>query len=291
MPTILQVSDTHLSPRNGLFLDGLEALRRRAEQLRPDLTVFTGDLSLDGADREEDLAFAAERLRAFPGALMFLPGNHDVGSHPCSMPQQPVDGPRLARFARHFGAGRGAADLPGWRVVGLDTEVLGSGLPEEAAQAAFLAKTAATAGERRIALFLHKPVYVGKPGQAVADPWSVPPEARASLRPLLAHPGLRLVASGHLHVFRQMAEGQVARIWAPAASFVMRPEEQDGMPGERRCGALLHRLEPDAVATGMVVPDGMPTIWIEDVRHLTYPRAGQEGVRSATRPPEQTDPV
>jgi alkaline phosphatase D len=273
MPTILQVSDTHLSPRNGLFLDGLEALRRLAERARPDLTVFTGDLSLDGADREEDLEFAAERLRAFPGALMFLPGNHDTGSHPCSMPHQPVDAPRRARFARHFGPGLGMADLAGWRVVGLDTEVLGSGMAEEAAQAAFLAEAAATAGARRIALFLHKPVFVGRPDDPVADPWSVPPEARASLAPLLGHPGLRLVASGHLHVFRRVEEGRVARVWAPAASFVMQPEEQDGMPGERRCGALLHRLEADEVATEMVVPEGLPTTWIEDVRHLTYPRA------------------
>lgn len=273
MPTILQVSDTHLSPRNDLFLDSLEALRRLAERLRPDLTVFSGDLSLDGADREEDMAFAAERLRAFPGALMFLPGNHDVGSHPSSMPHQLVDEPRLARFVRHFGPGRGLVDLPGWRVVGLDTEVLGSGLPEEAAQATFLAEAAATAGDRRIALFLHKPVFIRQPHAPVADPWSMPPEARASLAPLLAHTGLRLVASGHLHVFRRATEGRVARIWAPAASFVMRPEEQDGIPGERRCGALLHRLEADEVVTEMVVPDGMPTVWMEDVRHLTYPPA------------------
>jgi alkaline phosphatase D len=272
MPTILQVSDTHLSPRNGLFLENLEALRQLALREAPDLTVFTGDLSLDGADRDGDMDFAAERLRAFPGPLMFLPGNHDVGSHPTNMPHQIVDARRLARFTARFGPGRGLVDLPGWRVIGLDTEVLDSDLPEEHAQAAFLQEAAATAGDRRLAVFQHKPVFIGQPEDAAADPWSVPPAARASLAPLLGHAGLRLVASGHLHVWRRAQEGRVARIWAPAASFVMEPEEQDGIPGERRCGALVHRLGADAVETEMVVPEGMRTHWIADVRHLTYPR-------------------
>jgi alkaline phosphatase D len=271
MPTILQVSDTHLSPRNGLFLDNLEALRRIALGVRPDLTVFSGDLSLDGADREEDLAFAAERLRAFPGALMFLPGNHDVGSHPCSMPHQLVDATRLARFRRHFGPGRGAVDLPGWRVVGLDTEVMDTGVAEEADQAAFLAGAVQGLGARRLALFLHKPLFVEAQDTTRPDPWTVPPAARTALAPALAHPALRLVASGHLHMIRRRVVGQVAHLWAPAASFMMGPEDQDGIEGDRRCGALLHRLGADAVDTE-VVTEGIESIHLDTVRHRTYPR-------------------
>lgn len=273
MPTILQVSDTHLSPRNGLFLDNLEALRRLALRARPDLTVFSGDLSLDGADREEDMAFAAERLRAFPGELMFLPGNHDIGSHPASMPHQLVNETRLQRFRRHFGPGRGVADLPGWRVIGLDTEVMDTGVAEEAAQRAFLDQAMAGIGERRIALFLHKPLFVEDPGATAPDPWSVPPAAHGSVAPVLSHPGLRLVASGHLHMFRRREFGAVAHVWSPAASFMMSLEEQDGIEGERACGALLHRLGPDGVETE-VVTEGVETIDIAAVRHLTYPRPG-----------------
>jgi alkaline phosphatase D len=267
MPTILQISDTHLSPRNGLFLDNVATLRRIAEDRRPDLTVFSGDLSLDGADREDDLAFAAELLRAFPGAHLFIPGNHDTGSHPVGMPHQPVNAERLARYRRFFGDGFGAVDLPGWRAIGLNTEIMATGVEEEA-QAAFVAATAATIGDRRLALFLHKPDFVTTPDDPAIDVWSVPPASRPGLAPLLGHPALRLVASGHLHMFRQKAEGAVSRIWCPAASFVMTPDQQDNLQGLRRCGALLHHLAEDGVTTEML---DLPDTWAADVKHLTYP--------------------
>jgi alkaline phosphatase D len=200
MPTILQISDAHLSPRSPLFRANFEALRRMAEAASPDLVVATGDLSLDGADRAEDLAFAAELHRAFPAPLLAVPGNHDVGSHPRTMPHQPVDAARMTRFRAHLGEGHGVVDMPGWRIVALNSEVMGTGLPDETAQAEALAGYATGAGDRRIALFLHKPVFVTEPHDPTFDYWSVPPQARPALAPLLGHPALRLVASGHLHL-------------------------------------------------------------------------------------------
>lgn len=270
MPTILQLSDAHLSPRNTLFRANFACIRQAATATPPDLVVATGDLSLDGADRDEDLALAAEMHRAFPAPLLALPGNHDVGSHAHTMPRQPIDAARLDRFAAHLGAGRGLVDLPGWRVVGLNSEVMGTGLAEETAQIAFIAEAAAGAGARRIALFLHKPVFVTDPADPIFDYWSVPPHARASLAPLLDHPGLRLVASGHLHVHHHEMRGKVAFAWAPPLSFVVRAEEQAGLPGTRCTGALLHHLHEDHVETVLLSPPGMEMPLLGDIRHLTY---------------------
>ncbi len=271
MPSILQLSDAHLSPRNTLFRGNLERIREAVAASPPDLVMASGDLSLDGADREEDLALAAELHRAFPGPLLALPGNHDVGSHPRTMPRQPFGTTRLERFRRHLGPGRGVVDLPGWRVVGLNSEVMGTGHAEEAEQAAFIAEAASGAGERRIALFLHKPVFVTGPEDPTFDYWSVPPHARASLAPLLEHRGLRLVASGHLHLYRQERRGRVLFAWAPPLSFVVNPAEQAGLPGERLCGALLHRLLEDEVETVLLAPPGMETPGLDELRHQTYP--------------------
>jgi len=272
MPTILQVSDAHLSPRNDLFRANLARIRALAEAPVPDLVVASGDLSLDGADCEEDLALAALLHGAFPAPLLALPGNHDVGSHPHTMPQQPFDTARLERFQAHLGAGRGVVDLPGWRVVGLNSEVMGTGHSEEAAQAAFITEAAAGAGERRIALFLHKPVFVTEPGDPGFDYWSVPPHARAALAPLLEHPGLRLVASGHLHLHRQEMRGRVRFAWAPPISFIVDPAEQAGLPGERVTGALLHRLHEDHVETVLLAPPEMDRPCLDEIRDHTYPR-------------------
>jgi alkaline phosphatase D len=272
MPTILQLSDAHLSPRNELFRGNLARIRAAVAATPPDLVVATGDLSLDGADSDADLALAAELHRGFPAPLLALPGNHDVGSHAHTMPRQPIDTARLARFQAHLGAGRGLVDLPGWRVVGLNSEVMGTGHAEEAAQADFITEAAAGAEGRRIALFLHKPVFVTEPEDPTFDYWSVPPHAREALAPLLAHPGLRLVASGHLHVHHHAMRGRVAYAWAPPLSFLVHPDEQKGLPGARRTGALLHHLREDDVETVLLAPDGMEEPYLHDIRHHTYRR-------------------
>jgi alkaline phosphatase D len=272
MPTVLQLSDAHLSPRNELFRGNVTRVLAQAEANALDLVVASGDLSLDGADRDEDLALAAAMHARFPAPLMALPGNHDVGSHAHTMPRQPIDTARLDRFQRHLGAGRGMTDLPGWRVIGLNSEVMGTGHAEEAAQAAFIAEAAAGAGDRRIALFLHKPIFVTELGDPTFDYWSVPPHARAALAPLLEHPGLRLVASGHLHLHHEFTRGRVTYAWAPALSFVVNPAEQTGLPGARICGALLHHLRDDHVETQLLSPPDMETLLLDDIRAETYPR-------------------
>ncbi|WP_372620793.1 metallophosphoesterase family protein [Falsiroseomonas sp.] len=273
MPSILQVSDAHLSPRNGLFRGNLDLVRRAAEAAPPDLVVASGDLSLDGAGREPDLAFAAEQHRAFAAPLLALPGNHDVGSEPKLAPHQPVDDARLDRWRRHLGPGRGVVDLPGWRVIGLNSEVMGTGHAEEEAQAAFIAAAAAGAGDRRIALFLHKPPFLHAPEEAGWNPWSVPPEARPALAPLLTHPGLRLVASGHLHLHHEIRRGAVTHVWAPSLSFTVPASMQPGIPGARIGGALLHLLHADHVETRLLAPAGVEAVPMDTVQDQTYPRA------------------
>ncbi|WP_165943211.1 metallophosphoesterase family protein [Roseicella aquatilis] len=272
MTTILQITDAHLSPRHALFRRNLALVAGWARAARPDLVVATGDLSADGAGGDDDLEFAAALLREMPAPLLVLPGNHDVGSDPRTMPGQPVDAARLARFRRLAGEDRWVRDVPGWRLVGLDSEIMGTGLPEEAAQAGFIAAAAAEAGGRRIALFLHTPVFTTAPEDPAFDYWSVAPEARAALRPLLEHPGLRLVASGHLHLHHGFARGAVRYAWAPPLSFVCEPAIQPGMPGLRRPGALLHRLGEDAAETVLVAPEGLEMHWLADVRAETSPR-------------------
>ncbi len=194
------------------------------------------------------------------------------------MPHQPVDEARLARWEGILGAHRFVHDIDGgagesWRLIGLNTEIMGSGLPAEAAQQAFLATALAGAGSRRIAAFLHKPAFLGEPSDP-RDYWSVPPEARPALAALLHHPGLRLVASGHLHLYRQKRRGDVLFTWAPPASFVCEVEFQGDIPGERVAGFLLHRLGIDSVETSLVSPIGIKAPFLEDVRAEAYPRSG-----------------
>jgi len=272
MHRILQLSDAHLSPRNTLFRANVELIRRTIGDAAPDLVLATGDLSLDGADREPDLQFAAEGHRAFPGRLLALPGNHDVGSDARLMARQPVNDERLARWQRHLGPGRGVIDLPGWRVIGLNSEVMGTGHAEEAAQAGFIRDSLAGLGDRRIALFLHRPAWLFSQDEPYG-PWAVGPEGRGALAPILDHPALRLVASGHIHLHHEVRRGRVAHVWAPALSFYCDPSDQTGLPGSRKPGALLHRLHEDHVETVLLAPEGLEAVRINDIQDQTYPRS------------------
>ena len=273
MTSILQISDTHLSPRTGLFRQNLALLGAWAAAARPGLIVVSGDLSLDGAGREADLAFAAGLLRDLPAPLLVLPGNHDVGSDPRTMPKQPVDAARLARFRRLAGEDMWVCDLPGWRLVGLNTEIMGTGLAEEAAQAGFIAAAAAGIGDRCLAVFLHTPAFTTAPDDPAFDYWSVAPEARAALLPLLDHPGLRLVGvrpsapAPRVYARRGALCLGAAGLLPVRAGDAARACRGSACPARCCTGSARMRWRRPGLA------GGMQQHWLEDVRAETYPRS------------------
>lgn len=268
--TIAQVSDTHLGARTPLFRANFDRVVQALEADPPDLVIATGDVSLDGADHDADLALAAAQFARMPAPVHSVPGNHDVGDHPQRAPGQPVDDARLERFRGHMGPDRWMLDHGNWRILGLDSQVMGAH-PAEASQARLIQDALATLGDRRIAVFIHKPFFAADPDETVFDYWSVPPFARAPLRALMAHPNLRLVASGHLHVHAEETRGAVRYAWAPSTAFVVEPEGQPGLPGERPTGILVHSFGDDAVTTTLLSPPGMERPFLEDIRAQTYP--------------------
>jgi 3',5'-cyclic AMP phosphodiesterase CpdA len=76
---IIQISDTHLSPGKVHFADNWPPLARWIVEQRPDLVIHTGDVTVDGAEVEADLRYAAELMRGLGVRFRAVPGNHDVG--------------------------------------------------------------------------------------------------------------------------------------------------------------------------------------------------------------------
>ena len=63
---IVQVSDTHVSRKRAYFVDNWDVFVDEMQRQPPDLIVHSGDVSFDGADDEDDIAFARrekDRLR------------------------------------------------------------------------------------------------------------------------------------------------------------------------------------------------------------------------------------
>lgn len=266
---IIQISDTHLSPCKPHFGKNWPPLAAWIAAQSPDLLIHTGDVTVDGADIEEDLRHAAGLMRSLGVPFRAVPGNHDVGD--AGHPRQPVTDERLARWRAHFGLDRWVEDIEGVRLVGLDAMLLGCGNREGAAQAAWLDSIMEDAADRQIAWFLHRPLFLDNPDEPEGY-WSVKPEPRARLIELVRRHSVALVASGHLHKAHQTVRDGTRYVWAPASSFLVGPEIQPLMPGEKRLGAVLYEVNGTALEPSIVDVPGLATYWLDDVIDEVYPR-------------------
>lgn len=273
---IIQISDTHLSPGKRHFADNWAPLAVWIAGQRADLVIHTGDVTVDGADVEDDMRYAAEMMRRLGIRFRAVPGNHDVGD--ARHQRQPVSDDRLARWRAHFGPDRWAEDVGGFRLIGLDAMLLGSGHPEEAAQAGWLEAVMSNAGSRRVAWFLHRPLFLDSPDEGDTGYWSVKPQPRARLLQLVRRHAVALVASGHLHKAHQTALNGVRYLWAPASSFLVGPEIQPAMPGEKRLGAVRYELDGAQLEAEIIDVPGLAAHWIDDVMDEVYPRPPAAGV-------------
>jgi 3',5'-cyclic AMP phosphodiesterase CpdA len=269
MVRVLQISDTHLSPAKQHFAANWQPLRDWAQQQNADLTIHTGDLTVDGADVEQDMRQGAEWMRALPGRFLGVPGNHDVGE--AGNPFQPVTGERLKRWRRHFGHDWWSHDLENWRLIGLDSMLFGSGCDEESRQFDWLRDTLSSAGKRRIACFTHRPLFIDSPDEGDTGYWSVKPGPRATMLDLIRRHRVALVATGHLHKWRDHVEAGCRYIWCPSSGFIVGPDNQREMAGEKRLGALTYEFDGSDVSVTFRNVPGLTTLWIDDVLHEVYP--------------------
>jgi 3',5'-cyclic AMP phosphodiesterase CpdA len=219
MARVVLLSDTHLSPVHGFFWENWRLARDALNAAPPDLVIVTGDLCINGAESDADMAFAGEAMRGLQMPALFLPGNHDVGDEPPGQThEQLIDASRLARWNGTFGSDRFCQPIGGWRLIGINAQLCGSGLEEEEAQYEWLAAQLADGGGP-IALFLHKPMFLDDPGEDMATASTLNPAPRARLRAMLSGTPVRLIVSGHLHSHRDVTHDGIRYLWAPALSF------------------------------------------------------------------------
>ncbi|MEL6753429.1 MAG: metallophosphoesterase, partial [Pseudomonadota bacterium] len=177
MARVIQFSDTHLRKGQSRHQRGFSRAVRKAG--RADLTILTGDLSVDGADSEVDLKEARARFDRLPYSWVAIPGNHDIGEEPASpRKDQPVTEDRLRRYRALFGADHFVRDVPGWRLIGLNIHLFGTGLADEDQQWAMLEHALGTRGARRVGLFVHKPLFIESPEEPETAYWTVAASGR-----------------------------------------------------------------------------------------------------------------
>jgi alkaline phosphatase D len=213
MARVVQISDTHLSPRFGVPPQW-EALAAWLHDDPPDLVVNTGDIVYEDPDDDADRDFARRLHDELDLALLFIPGNHDIGFY-----GEDAERPRrLTTFRATWGDDRFVADLAGWRIVGADAYLLGTAEHDD-----WL--TGAVTTEQPVLVFVHQPLH-GEP----ADGWEMPPAARAAYERATAGADVRMVASGHRHASKRDQRAA----WAP--SLTLTGSEEIAPGGDPRPG-------------------------------------------------------
>ena len=265
---IAQISDTHLSAAKPFFADNFRVVAEQINADRPDLVLNSGDISLNGAADEEDLAAARRSHDAVDVPVRYIPGNHDIGDNP-ELPnahQPAIDEDRRARYRRYFGDDWWLLDVPGWRIIGVNAQLIDSALAAAAMQEEFIAASVVGTAGRAVALFIHKPLFDQHPDEDAVGGRFLPPAARQRLLARLAGRPPALVACGHVHQFRDSRHADARHVWAPSTAFVL-PDSRQPRYGLKRTGYVEHRLHQDGTHDSRFLqPAGLPNLNIADFK-------------------------
>lgn len=276
---ILQISDTHLSGRLNHFQTNNELMLEVMKGCTHDLIVHTGDITMDGIRYAEDFEFCHEFYDGLERKVFFLPGNHDVGDNPqlarsARENGSAIDEERMQRYLQFYQSDRWSVDRGSWRLLGINSLLIGSGLARERQQNAWVADQLADIGDRHLALFTHQPLFVDEPDPIELTYWTVDPQGRESLRFLMEHPNLRLIASGHLHQQRSRIHNRINLEWCPSIAFTTRERLVPEMGGQRKVGYLEHVFaENGSVSTTTLRHPRLQDHHLDDVIEVVYPFA------------------
>jgi hypothetical protein len=213
---LIQISDPHLARNRPTLTENFHRVSEYIDVTRPDMVINSGDVSFDGPTNRDDLEFAKTLHAALPVECRIIPGNHDVGDNPTAVgprPTQSVTPETMDTFLSIFGEDRWRFDAAGWSFIGLNSQVMNTGLAREAEQFEWLASQLSAVGGKPLALFLHKPLYLNAPGD-----------------PELAATAIRYIPAAGTGTFdcdvrrRRPAPGRL-RPPAPAPRFYPRPRQ------------------------------------------------------------------
>ncbi len=263
---MIQISDTHLRSGDTDTLPGWRAALDYIAAAAPDCVIHTGDIVRNEPEATDDHAFATAELRTLNVPWVAVPGNHDVGDGP---PDALSPRPELLdAFRSNYGEDRWERNLGPWRLIGVNSLLFGSNLPDETEQWNWLQRLLAPKSRSGsvllspIAIFMHKPPFLIDPHEDGATSATIPARSRRRCWDLfLRSDAVRLVACGHRHEYRTLAVDGVKVVWAPTtASGPLLDERTPPLAAQAHpgiveyafCGrTVMHRLVPLSVSPEM----------------------------------------
>lgn len=237
------VSDLHLTRRPSLFQYNWEIVVDMIRDWSPDLVVCAGDIAVDGPGSPDDLAYGKEQLGRLGVEVLSIPGNHDVGD--AFIGHDPIEEAAMERYRSVFGPDHWVVERGGWVLVGLNAQVIGTGLAGEAEQMEALERAIADASGKPIAVFSHKTLHLGEPEAELPVGWTLPQPHATRLRTIMQDGGVRFYGSGHFHRYREIDDGGLRLLWAPSPAFLTNHPSFAARGGLSKVGFVCLELDPD----------------------------------------------
>ena len=265
------LSDPHIGSTNPVFVGNWEKVVSDVNARKDiDLSIILGDLTLLGSEQQEDLHFGRQALEVLNTPWLALPGNHDVGDI-SRQSHQPSNPDRLAGWEALYGQANWHSDvLLGWRLIGFNSQIIGTGLPEEAAQWEALEQALSTCGLRKPVLFTHMPLFLTDWDESDRPAWALIGEGRARLRRLIQEYDVRAFVSGHMHRVVQFDLPESRFIWCAASSFLTYDASMPAQPGAALLGLTILTLDEAGINAEFVEIDGLMVSRIEDYNGTIY---------------------
>lgn len=200
-----------------------------------DVVLIAGDLT--SGMRSEQIHDFQQLVREFEAPAFFVPGNHDVGDK--VLPDKAgVTSARVARYEKELGPSYWVEQV-GWvRIIGLNSSLFASGLPEEEQQWTFLEDLLESDNRVPTVLLMHHPPFSKNLLEPGGVYWNIEPAPRMRLLNMAQNAGVKAILSGHLHYSVDFHLGDIQYVTAPPVSF--------GLPrGKRPQGWTLFTIYPD----------------------------------------------
>jgi alkaline phosphatase D len=191
-----------------------------------DMVLIAGDLTQDG--KATEIADFQKQIKGFLAPVWYVPGNHDVGNKliGSQVKRDSVTAWRVRFFERSLGPSFFARERKGLRVIGINSPILGSGLPRERDMWCFLEKELSKSNAPATVLFSHYPPFVKTAAEKGGDYWNIEPEPRQRLLGLLKRASVKTVLTGHLHRELTNRYDGILFVTTPPVSFGLPKEKQ-----------------------------------------------------------------
>lgn len=231
--TFAIVGDTHVKPVSGdqsapwkvneKATARARFIAREMARYEPQFIIHLGDLVHpvpELATFPEAVALTQDVFRQHHNQMHVLPGNHDIGDKPSRvMPAKSVRESWIKIHEDNYGPSWRTFDQGGVRFILINNPVLNSGLPQEAAQDAWLQETLASAEGQRVFVFMHYPLYLLSPDEPSTYD-NIDEPARSRLLGLFARHNVEAVFAGHVHNIFYHRQAQAEFYVMMATSFV-----------------------------------------------------------------------